>query len=204
MIPKDLFIYFAQFNDITEINKLWKLNKMIKQYFDNPYAKKIFLNAINKKYCDTVNNNLCNCVLMKDYFLINHFIDKGATYISEAMLCAVENNNMDIVNLMIEKGADDYWDIALCSAAQNNHLDMVNFLIEKGADDFNLAMTGAAYNNNYDMVNFLIKKGATNFDWALRWAVIENHIDIIRLLIQNGGNYNLLKKKHKLALHNSN
>ena len=151
MLYKDLFIYFAQFNDISEMNKLWKLNKIVKQYFDNPHAKKVFKNAIDIKYNESVNDNLCNCIVNKDYFLVDYFIDKGANDWNGAMKQAAGNNYFGLVKYFIRKGANDL-NRAMRCAAMKNHLNMVKFLIDKGANK-----------NNLEMIQLMIDKGANKF-----------------------------------------
>jgi len=47
---------------------------------------------------------------------------------------ACQGGNMDIVNMMIQKGAND-WNWGLWQACKDGHLDFVNTLIQKGADD---------------------------------------------------------------------
>lgn len=111
-----------------------------------------------------MNDNLYNCTLKRDYFLVKYFIEKGADEFDWAMVYAAENNIMDLVQLMINIGVyTDDLNKALPHAALNNHLEMVQFLIEKGADNFNEAMRYAAHNNHLRMVQFMINKGA-NYD----------------------------------------
>ena len=74
--------------------------------------------------------------------------------------CACLGGNLDIVNLMIEKGAT-YFDWGLEGACSGGHLNLVNLMIEKEANGWNGGLSCACLGGNLDIVNLMIEKGAT-------------------------------------------
>lgn len=193
MLPKDLFIYFVEFNDISEINKLYKLNKTTVHYFNNTYAKKVFVNAINNKYCESPHNNLLHSILNKDNFLIPYFIENGAANYNKAAQYAVSCNNVQIAYYLIDKICNcynktnhyysDYYllnslnNILLCAARYNN-IDIAKYTIEKGATWSDVAMSIAAINNNMDMVLFFFNRDTKfNFNDMLRDDFLYSYVD---------------------------
>jgi ankyrin repeat protein len=58
-------------------------------------------------------------------------IEKGATAWNEGLLYACRGGHLNLVELMIEKGANYLnWGLEYC---KDGHLDIVQLLIEKGA-----------------------------------------------------------------------
>ena len=72
---------------------------------------------------------------------------------------ACRGGNMDIVKLMIEKGAN-HWNWGLRCACRGGHMDIVKLMIEKGADDWNWGLWGACEGGHMDIVKLMIEKGA--------------------------------------------
>ncbi len=107
---------------------------------------------------------------------------------------ACEDGHLDIINLMIEKGATN-WDWGLRGACQGGHLNIVNLMIEKGADNWNWALRGACRGGHLDIAKLMIQKGANNWNWALRGAYENGHLEILNLMIEKGANdWNLIIK----------
>jgi Ankyrin repeats (3 copies) len=73
---------------------------------------------------------------------------------------ACQKCHIEIVKLLIEKGADDLNE-GLYYACSKGHIEIVNFLIEKGADDLNEGLYNACWGGHIETVKFLIEKGAT-------------------------------------------
>ena len=68
---------------------------------------------------------------------------------------------MDIVKLMIEKGAND-WNDGMYSACQRGHMEVVKYMIEKGAKSWNDGIYGACLGGHGEIVKLMIEKGATH------------------------------------------
>ena len=65
------------------------------------------------------------------------------------------------------------------AAAKNDNADLVNFCIHKGADDFNMAMVFAACCGHTDIVRLMIEHGADGFNAAMVPAAEGGHIDVV-------------------------
>lgn len=128
----------------------------------------------------------------------------------ETMLInAIKEKNDDIVNLLIENGADvniksdDCQRTALMWASLSGRLDYVKLLFNHGAlldlqdrDDCP-ALLNATYNCHEDVVEFLINNGASldvvddEKYSALMWAVQKQQFKIIKLLVKKGASLDL-------------
>ena len=107
---------------------------------------------------------------LTNFFNRTHILRTGGTYRPNKALLYI----------------DDDW--ALCSASENGHLEVVKLLIEKGADvhaDDDLALCRASNYGHLEVVKFLIKKGANvhaDDDGALRWAFENGHLEVVEFL----------------------
>ena len=101
------------------------------------------------------------------------------------LLGACRGGNIDIINLIIEKGSNN-WHYGLEGACKGGHLDIVKLMIEEGADHWNCGLAYACTGGNIDIVKLMIEKGANNWDRGLVIACIRGHIDIIKLMIKKG------------------
>jgi ankyrin repeat protein len=87
------------------------------------------------------------------------------------------NSNEDI-DIILNK--------SMANAAKGGHMDIVKLMIEKGALGFDEAMVGAAEKGQYDMVKFMLEKGATRFGSAMYFSGTYGHLDIMKLMIEKG------------------
>lgn len=123
------------------------------------------------------------------------------------LLWAAENGHQEIVQLLIEKGANiesknsRYSQTPLLWAAENGHQEIVQLLVEKGADieskDTSSGRTPllwAARNGHQGIVQLLVEKGVnieTKYSscWTLLlWAARRGHQGTVQLLIERGAN----------------
>jgi len=132
-----------------------------------------------------------------------------------ALMYALEKGHIDMVKLLIEKGADmnaqDTWGHTVLMCASD--IATARLLIEEGADiNFQNKYGGTALlffvsvNKHIDMVRLLIEKGAdTNIQntggyTALMSASMTGRTDVVKLLIENGADIFIEDKDGKTAL----
>ena len=119
---------------------------------------------------------------------IESIIMLGNSYdINIGLKFACRGGHIDIVNLMIAKGANN-WNYGLRHACRGGHIDIVNLMIAKGANDWNNGLYGACRGGHIDIVNLMIAKGANDWNYGLMGACRGGHIDIINLMIAKGAN----------------
>ncbi|MFK7953267.1 MAG: ankyrin repeat domain-containing protein [Ekhidna sp.] len=112
---------------------------------------------------------------------VNEYNEVGST----ALITAVTNGNLALVDLLIENGAD------------------VNKHQETGLQA--TALMYAGYSNKEEIVNTLIENGANiddvdiNNDPAINWASYYGNIEAMKAMINNGASLNI-KSKHGLPV----
>ena len=104
-----------------------------------------------------------------------------------AMAYAAEGGHIEIVKLMLEKGANNY-NLSMENAAYGGHMEIVKLMLEKGANDYNRAMEAAALSGHMEIVRLMLEKGANYYDWAMETAAGNGHIEIVRLMLEKGAN----------------
>jgi len=87
------------------------------------------------------------------------------------------------INCFIKKGADDY-NFGLYGACLGGHLDIINMMLQKGAD-VNYGLYGACLGGHLDLVNMMLQKGA-DVNWGLQGACLGGHLDLIKLMLEIG------------------
>ncbi len=115
--------------------------------------------------------------------IINILIENGANIDYEIFQVACKNGNLDIVNMMIKKGADG-WDYGLYGACQGGNLDIVNMMIKKGASYLDIGLRGACEGGHLEIMTYMIEKGAKNWKYGLQGACEGGHADIVKLIIE--------------------
>jgi len=117
---------------------------------------------------------------------------------------AVDANNMDLVKLLVEAGADvnaGKWP-PLCRAVDENNTAIAEYLIDHGANvnypkDWGPLHQALYVSNNIEMVKLLLARGAdiNAGSWpALTVSIWEERKDIFDLLIQRGADVNTTDK----------
>lgn len=94
---------------------------------------------------------------------------------------ACRRGNINIVRLMIGKGASD-WNGGLTSACDGGNFDIVRLMVEKGANSWNDGFEGACFSGNIDIVRLMIKGGANDWSKGLNIARGHGHADLTEFL----------------------
>jgi hypothetical protein len=135
----------------------------------------LFLNALENHNADTISS------LIDDGFNVNVYFDDdpndGIFFKNTPLHIAAANGDQDIVELLIDAGAD------------------LNAVSSAGFQDHVVPLYEAAFNGHKDIVELLLDKGAdiNGQGTALHAAVNQNHKDIVELLIQRGADVNSLQ-----------
>jgi hypothetical protein len=106
-------------------------------------------------------------------------------HVNEGLAYACRYGHMDIVQLMIAKGASN-WNHGLSNACHSGHMDIVQLMIAKGTSNWNRGLTFACYDGHMDIVQLMIDKGASNWNSGLSSACANSHMDIVQLMIAKG------------------
>jgi len=163
---------------------------------DHVYNQQLMIYAITHNDVNSA-NTLLNTVQ----------IDLG-----ESIVWAVNNNNLEITELLIQNGADintEYnYQSLLMHAINNNYTDLAELLILCGADIntmYSITPMGAALNrHNNKIVALLLLYGANtqyskNYD-CVSIAVMSRDLKMIKLLLEGGANPNIQDEFGKTAL----
>ena len=89
---------------------------------------------------------------------------------------AAATGNKELVLQCLGKSADP--DRGLAGAALGGHMDIVQLMLSKGATDYNDGLYGAAAGGHMDIVQLLLDKGAAP-KWGLRGAARGGQMDIV-------------------------
>lgn len=88
--------------------------------------------------------------------------------------------------LKISEDAVDDWNSALDVACEGGHIELVDLMIFKGANDWNRGLGAACIGGHKELVEFMISKGANDFDWGWLLAWTKGHKEIMKLMISKG------------------
>jgi ankyrin repeat protein len=105
---------------------------------------------------------------------------------------AIDNNNLEIVELLLDKGAV-YKKGFIEELVKLDKLDMIDLLIKKDTVDVNIVLINAGRNKNLNVTKFLINyyKQKINFNYIDKngTSIIEylsNDLEIVKILLANG------------------
>ena len=157
-ISKDMYEYLTNFADDRTILNMLSVNK---KFNDEQFFNRVFL----RKYPLLLEFQKENETLKTLFVRMTYYIAKleekyGIPYIPSpgynpeefykfvgiypnkqlygiASRWAAEGGHIDIVKLMLERGADNFYDI-MYSASRGGHIDIVKLMLGQGADEFNL------------------------------------------------------------------
>ncbi len=161
---KDKYVMYQllEFIDENSIIALCKANKKLseicRQYIELEDDRRFGIILSNDKYDYSQ--------LLEEYCINNDIIKirimiKMKLHWNYGLYDVCEVINIDIIKLMIKKGAWD-WNYGLECACYGGHIDIAKFMIEKGAYNWNWGLEGACQGGHMDCVNFMIEKGATS------------------------------------------
>jgi ankyrin repeat protein len=115
---------------------------------------------------------------------------------------AVDIKNKKIINLLLDYGAELTIHSALLHAIDSNFLDMVQLLVERGAPvnvvSSETPLTRAIKRGYLDIAKCLIESGADvnladSYGTPLNIAIWEECWDIVKFLIENGADINFVE-----------
>ena len=141
----------------------------------------------------------------------------GAKYGLTALMFAAREGHIDIVRLLLDRGANinainDYERTALMWAANTGHTDVVRLLLDRGANinavdgDGDTALMSASESGHTYTVRLLLDRGANinaingNGDTVLIGAAKIGHADTVRLLLKMGANPDHVNRHGNTAL----
>lgn len=159
--------------------------------------------------------NKSNILELMDFACKNGYINfvkialnNGAYPRENYLLEASKNGHTEIVELLLEKGADihAYDDRALVWATNGRHIETVRLLLEKGANvhaNNDEALRIASGNDDAEIIRLLLDNGANINVFngnELIWAIANNHVKFAKILIQNGLEINFRDGPLKIAV----
>tara|TARA_R110001599_G_scaffold5250_1_gene26379 strand:+ start:43 stop:666 length:624 start_codon:yes stop_codon:yes gene_type:complete len=195
---KDTYEYLTNFADDRTILNMLSVNK---KFRDEQFFKRV----MDRKYPFLIQFKP-ERESMKDLFIrMTYYISKleeesGIPYINSeyynpkilyshrpkdrydyALLYASHVGDMNLIKLLISKGAKDFSN-AMTDAADGGHIDIVKFFMTKGARSFTISMAKAAYSGHLDIVKLMLKNGARNLDLSIGYAATGDHQEILDFL----------------------
>lgn len=204
-LNKDIYLYLTKFADdhtilnMLSVNKRFNSDKIFQQVMKQKYPLLVQYKSRVESWKEFFISMILHIHKIKKNYDIPYYpvegnnprIYSGASrlyILNIIMLLSVENNNINMVKLMINTGADSF-DWAMTKAAKIGNKDIIELMIQHGAKDFNRAMAEAAYYGHKDIVELMIKKGASNFNWPMIEAAESGHKDIVELMIEKGATH---------------
>ncbi|KAF7983634.1 hypothetical protein HWV62_20572 [Athelia sp. TMB] len=131
----------------------------------------------------------------------------GREAATRPLLIASSEGHLDIVNVLLEKGADidvkgGFCASALQAASAEGHLEMAKLLLKNGADvnnaggTYGSALQAASARDRLEITKLLLENGADvniaggAYGSALQAASAGGHLEIAKLLVENGADVN--------------
>jgi hypothetical protein len=135
----------------------------IKMYNKDMYDEKILIN-VGDEYSGFIGLRIGS-------FRIKEKIDTRPFFgniLDKQFAEACVGGNLNTIQLLIAKGANNNWDAGLIYASLGGHLDIVRFMVDNGAKLWNEALIYACSREHLEIVKFLIEKGATKCRYCHR------------------------------------
>jgi len=124
----------------------------------------------------------------------------SAWHYEEAVAHAAKGGQIELVKLLLNKGANVYYRI-IEDALRNGHIDIVNFILEKYFKNSNILpvhnancfLNIAARSGHIEIVKSMLERGANLYDAAMAYAAENNHVEIVELMLERGAtDYNMV------------
>ncbi|KXS10967.1 ankyrin [Gonapodya prolifera JEL478] len=122
---------------------------------------------------------------------VQFLLDAGAVANRDivAVINAIEGNNADVVQLLVEKGVGAFGEVLLVEAVARGSAESLAVLLESGirSDPENYLTMTAAQNGYLGVVQLLLdRRIASKALNATLLAAVQGHADTVRLLLQKG------------------
>ena len=175
-LPTDVYLYLLNFADDRTALQMLSVNK---KFSDDIFFERI----LDRKYPYLKQFKKEDETWRRFFVRMTYYIDKLD---KEYGIPYIPTKYYDPEKFYNEWGKDSkyIYNYAMFAAAYGGYLDIVNLMIDKGAADFNMAMCLAAGKGYLDIVKCLIEKGATWFNGAMYYAADEGHTEIVEYLEQ--------------------
>lgn len=133
--------------------------------------------------------NIGDVGIVKDFLMNGVRVER---ILDNAILSPIMKGNLEIVELLLDIGIGNGYEVALKTAVIQRNIDMVKLLLDKGADP--LARSGeafcwAAYKGCIDVLQLFLDYGvdpSTSNSLALRWALEKNNAAVVEFLLKKG------------------
>mgnify|MGYP001612241222 CR=1 FL=1 len=200
-IQMDIVLVNKRIFDVFKCNEWYVCKKIINSYMllSTEHYKKIIKN-LDFWFDPNVNTTIFDDTVLMNEWLYLHFelvkflIKNGANihkgYPSPPLLHAIFVGNLQITELLIEKGVSMDDDNILILAVSQKSLEIVEFLIKKGiivSKNDEEALMRAILNKNTKMIDLLIKYGADIHilnNYALRCAARIDVVEVLEILVK--------------------
>jgi ankyrin repeat protein len=97
--------------------------------------------------------------------------------LDEGLFLACEYGHINIIGFLIEKGIDiEGINYSLAGACKGNNLEIVELMIKYGANNFDYGLLTACEENNVTMAKLMIIKGADNFEEVIDSVDLEGDL----------------------------
>jgi hypothetical protein len=141
--------------------------------------------------------NTCSLPIV-EFFLDQLKVDVHAAR-GQLLICAVKYERMDIVRLLVARGADVHAqnDRPLIMAVRSASIEAVSYLLKHGADvdaQQGRPLIESVTNGSKDVIKLLLQRGAnpdTRHGQPLMMAISVRNTDVVRLLLQHGAQVNI-------------
>ena len=149
--------------------------------------------ALDVEISNTMNPHTEIIDFLIHFLTLMHFV-KPNEVLQSALMSAVLNNNIKIIEYLVSKGADikGILNEAFMHAYRRGDLNIINYLVERGADvqaRNNEALMQACIRGDLNIINYLVERGAdvqARNNEALMHACIGCDLNIINYLVERG------------------